>query len=132
MFLFASNLLTLIFRYTACCSNFYLQFFSFFDMFKLSSDHCIFTEFKFFMVRWHIFIAQWISFYWSIHTLVLLGGNIMYILYIHHYNSWKYCKAAVVSKCALKKSEFQKKMNWMKAIDFKLFVNYLTFYWVIL
>lgn len=103
MFLFASNLLTLIFSYTACCSNFYLQFFVLFwnVQIKFRSLHFhwiqIFCGQVTYLYCSEDFIGRFIPwFYW--------GGN---VYYIHHYNSEKYCKA-VVSKHALKISEFQK------------------------
>lgn len=123
MFLFASNLLTLIFSYTACCSNFYLQFFVLFwnVQIKFRSLHFHWIQIFCGQVTYLYcsvdFIGRFIPwFYW--------GGN---VYYIHHYNSEKYCKV-VVSKHALKISQ----MNCMTAIDLKLFVNYLTFYWIIL
>lgn len=103
MFLFASNLLTLIFSYTACCSNFYLQFFVLFwnVQIKFRSLHFHWIQIFCGQVTYLYcsvdFIGRFIPwFYW--------GGN---VYYIHHYNSEKYCKA-VVSKHALKISEFQK------------------------
>lgn len=104
MFLFASNLLTLIFSYTACCSNFYLQFFVLFwnVQIKFRSLHFhwiqIFCGQVTYLYCSGDFIGRFIPwFYW--------GGNVYYI--VHHYNNEKYCKA-VVSKHALKISEFQK------------------------
>lgn len=103
MFLFASNLLTLIFSYTACCSNFYLQFFVLFWN----------VQIKFRSLHFHwiqIFCGQVTYLYCSVDFIgwfipwFYWGGN---VYYIHHYNSEKYCKA-VVSKHALKISEFQK------------------------
>lgn len=103
MFLFASNLLTLIFSYTACCSNFYLQFFVLFwnVQIKFRSLHFHWIQIFCGQVTYLYcsvdFIGRFIPwFYW--------GGN---VYYIHHYNNEKYCKA-VVSKHALKNSEFQK------------------------
>lgn len=103
MFLFASNLLTLIFSYTACCSNFYLQFFVLFwnVQIKFRSLHFHWIQIFCGQVTYLYCSADFIGwfipwFYW--------GGN---VYYIHHYNSEKYCKA-VVSKHALKISEFQK------------------------
>lgn len=103
MFLFASNLLTLIFSYTACCSNFYLQFFVLFWN----------VQIKFRSLHFHwiqIFCGQVTYLYCSVDFIgwfipwFYWGGN---VYYIHHYNSEKYCKA-VVSKHALKISKFQK------------------------
>lgn len=103
MFLFASILLTLIFSYTACCSNFYLQFFVLFwnVQIKFRSLHFHWIQIFCGQVTYLYcsvdFIGRFIPwFYW--------GGN---VYYIHHYNNEKYCKA-VVSKHALKNSEFQK------------------------
>lgn len=104
MFLFASNLLTLIFSYTACCNNFYLQFFVLFwnVQIKFRSLHFHWIQIFCGQVTYLYcsvdFIGRFIPwFYW--------GGNVYYI--VHHYNNEKYCKA-VVSKHALKISEFQK------------------------
>lgn len=111
MFLFASNLLTLIFSYTACCSNFYLQFFVLFwnVQIKFRSLHFhwiqIFCGQVTYLYCSVAFIGRFIPwFYW--------GGN---VYYIHHYNSEKYCKA-VVSKHALKISEFHKWTVWQQQI----------------
>lgn len=127
MFLFASNLLTLIFSYTACCSNFICNFLFFFEMFKLSSDHCIFTEYKFFVVRWHIFIAQWILLVDSYLGFIEGGMYIIYIITIVRNIVKLLCQ-----NMHWKFLNFKRKMNCMTAIDLKLFVNYLTFYWIIL
>lgn len=111
MFLFASNLLTLIFSYTACCSNFYLQFF---EMFKLSSDHCIFTEYKFFVVRWHIFIAQRILLVDSYLGFIEGGMYIIYIITIMRNIVKLLCQ-----NMHWKILNFKRKMNCMTAIDLK-------------
>lgn len=127
MFLFASNLLTLIFSYTACCSNFYLQFFVLFWN----------VQIKFRSLHFHwiqIFCGQVTYLYCSVDFIgrfipwFIEGG--MYIIYI--ITIVKNIVKLLCQNMHWKFLNFKRKMNCMTAIDLKLFVNYLTFYWIIL
>lgn len=127
MFLFASNLLTLIFSYTACCSNFYLQFFVLFWNVQIKFRSLHFHWIQNFVVRWHIFIAQWILLVNSYLGFIEGGMYIIYIITIMRNIVKLLCQ-----NMHWKILNFKRKMNCMTAIDLKLFVNYLTFYWIIL
>lgn len=116
MFLFASNLLTLIFSYTACCSNFYLQFFVLFwnVQIKFRSLHFHWIQIFCGQVTYLYcsvdFIGRFIPwFYW--------GGG-MYIIYII-----TIVKNIVKLLCQnilhWKILNFKRKMNCMTAIDLK-------------
>lgn len=81
-------------------------------MFKLSSDHCIFTEYKFFVVRWHIFIAQWLLLVDSYLGFIEGGMYIIYIITIMRNIVKLLCQ-----NMHWKILNFKRKMNCMTAID---------------
>lgn len=90
-------------------------------MFKLSSDHCIFTEYKFFVVRWHIFIAQWLLLVESYLGFIEGGMYIIYIITIVRNIVKLLCQ-----NMHWKFPNFKRKMNCMTAIDL---ISFLSIIW---
>lgn len=112
MYLFASNLLTLIFSYTACCSNFYLQFFVLFWN----------VQIKFRSLHFHwiqIFCGQVTYLYCSVDFIGFIGfieGG-RYIIYI--ITIVRNIVKLLCQNMHWKILNFKRKMNCMTAIDLK-------------
>lgn len=121
MFLFASNLLTLIFSYTACCSNFYLQFFVLFWN----------VQIKFRSLHFHwiqIFCGQVTYLYCSVDFIGFIGfieGG-MYIIYI--ITIVRNIVKLLCQNMHWKILNFKRKMNCMTAIDqlFDILLDYFV------